>query len=905
MKCKTCGSRLLDGTKKCPYCGAVQTPETKAESSFNWNLSDFPQQRKKHRVDIDWSAGKIFDRESGQVYDQSENAWSEPEDVKGLFSFDQKNEEYQELLDRQVEMITDVEPAGKKSADRPADFDFDLPSSMDMGLFSSLINDDAEISLVSSDGEITRISPSGEPLEDEPVSGSSEEAGPEALTGTDQAEITAAETEPGPAAEDVDPLVAFTEKKAAEKEQIAQEAKEHQVVYETPVQKKADTYTPEDEDRVSKGLKKLLDAEEQFRSDMERAAYITPEESLQAERVVEKSKKLTFVPTVAFRTIEDEYAAYCDENGIQHKVYTPAETEPKQAPAKKASGLMSSWRRKKSHDDNKEVEIKINEPSGTQVTVKTQEISLARNNGETDKATREVDLDEVLNAPKNVQVSVEVSAGQGNASVEVTRTHDGATLVKTVDNSQEPAYVDENADTREISLMPDTDITVTEAAEAGSPSAENTDTAEGQVSEEASAEETAAEPSDTEAPQEEAAGETEKTSEDGPAPAEVEEQTDEPSDDGQASSEESTEDDGSDEGSETDQPEDLPSQAGADPAEEAGENDAEASEEAGDETAAEDEKNKNEDGSFWERSDKVTRMTITDIFGPEARKILDQIDKAYNGDEKEAEEDLKKSLILDINPEDIQITAEQTAALRLPREERKSEPPLVSDAGEDHKNDADAIFSEIQSVEDAGISSEGLEKTRAILKAEKAIEKEAARQKKKREKLQRKQEKKAKSKHRYEENGTDKAEAPDHAAQTAITEPARSDKPAHSDKEETSVKTAEKKHREKKRETKDDTGRKGLSKPAKIIVFILMILLIAEFSIIGIKLYAGDSQVAIFIDKVEENIASLISGDDAEKDTEPVQDQQPADVTGGELAPPADTSVPEDMTGTEDTDVPA
>lgn len=75
--------------------------------------------------------------------------------------------------------------------------------------------------------------------------------------------------------------------------------------------------------------------------------------------------------------------------------------------------------------------------------MKTQEISLASLNDDKKVQTREVRLDAVKQPPKNVQVSVEINAAQGNASVEVTRRHDGATVVKTVDTSDSGhVYVD-------------------------------------------------------------------------------------------------------------------------------------------------------------------------------------------------------------------------------------------------------------------------------------------------------------------------------------------------------------------------------------------------------------------------------------------------------------------------------
>ena len=94
MKCKSCGSELIAGTKKCPYCGAViNIVRKRAEEVFDWSTVS-PQSKKKKDVSIDWNTGKIFDKSSGQVYNQNNHRWSEPEDVKDLFKFDRKNEEY-------------------------------------------------------------------------------------------------------------------------------------------------------------------------------------------------------------------------------------------------------------------------------------------------------------------------------------------------------------------------------------------------------------------------------------------------------------------------------------------------------------------------------------------------------------------------------------------------------------------------------------------------------------------------------------------------------------------------------------------------------------------------------------------------------------------------------------------
>jgi len=58
-------------------------------------------------------------------------------------------------------------------------------------------------------------------------------------------------------------------------------------------------------------------AEEKLKQDMERVTYLTPAEAEKAEKIEDDSNKLRFVPpTIEFRSIEDEYAAYRAENSI-------------------------------------------------------------------------------------------------------------------------------------------------------------------------------------------------------------------------------------------------------------------------------------------------------------------------------------------------------------------------------------------------------------------------------------------------------------------------------------------------------------------------------------------------------------------------------------------------------------
>lgn len=830
MKCKACGSELITGTKKCPYCGALNNIVVKKNNdAFDWSQSDFHKQSKrKKNVSIDWNAGRIFDNESGQVYDQEERIWKEPEGVKELFNFDRKNEEYQAVLDRQVDSITE------SAADRMVARSVKIPSPMDSEMFASLLNDDnAGASKVAkkadkAGGNAGKIKAKGYGAHHTASADPSEkkQGADEAVEkASDKTERAAAQMVNAEMMETDDGNIVFSfdisdlagiksvqaEKAAAEAEIVPEmEVSEQEKEKAAEV---ADTYTKEEEYKLFTGLEKLMAAEEKFKSDMERVSYLTPEETAKAAKLEEKTSKLMFVPTVSFRSIEDEYAAYCDENGIKpvrpertegievKDAVKTSETVEGEAASKYENGetpvgvgsgsshkitAASLKERLKRFDSNKdkEVEIKINELSGTKVTVKTQEVSLAAANAELDRAqTREVNMDEVMNPPKNLQVSVEVNAAQGNASVEVTRRHDGATVVKTVDkSSQEPLYGEESKELADTSAGADAD-------------------------------------------------ETKKTGK--------------------------------------------------------------------------------KDHSFWERSDGVTRMTITDIFGPEARKIISQIDKAYNEDD--AEEDIENSLILDINPEDIAMTEDQTAALRrvsFENEDDADEPEEAVEAVDEYTENAEAdeenAASEMPEAEEkietessvaVVVSEEKVVESAAPEVAEQAADKETEKQQDKHEVAA-----EVENPDRISENNAEIPEISinnenvnentDAKVTTApadqITAEEKTVKPEgtvniskddsstddgpHLEKTKPLMK-AEKAilkeaARQKKRAEKaqkqlikenevEENG--AFSKFIKALIAILVIILIAEFSFIGIKLYMPDSQAGIFIERVEENVFGMIA----------------------------------------------
>lgn len=865
MKCKSCGSELIAGTKKCPYCGAVITiVRTRAEEVFDWSGFS-PQTKKKKDVSIDWNTGKIFDKTSGQVYDQKEHTWSEPEAVKDLFKFDRKNEEYQQVLDRQVDSITETNAAAEAAAAPAHTHDdikreFDLPSSMGMLKFDSVIKG-ADVQLVSESGE--EVGSVGDTKKPEQKA---------AVTVSDEPASRKTAVEPEITERNISTETGFSFNKA----DLESDKKESPSPAEQEEAKK-DTYTPEEEDRVFNGLKKLMAAEEKFKEDMERASYLTPEESAQAAKVEEKCSKLTFVPTVTFRSIEDEYAAYCDEHGIKHErpKAEPARTAEKQekagVPAESGAEKAAETKHKKhsiresireslrniEKNQDKAVEIKINEPSGTKVTVKTQEVSLAAMERALENAqTREVNMDEVVNPAKNLQVSVEVNAAQGNASVEVTRRHDGATVVKTVDKAhQEHLYVDASDDKQNTI------------------------------------------------------------------------------------------------------------------------SDADHVEDNDDDT--------NGGSSFWERSDSATKMTITDIFGPEARKILNQIDKNYSEEQKKADEDIENSLILDINPEDIAMTEDQTAALyniatepeqeadEIEEEALEEEPEIAEEVSSDDIAEAEvesvetveAVDNDVEdktvenentsentagdgSSDESIIAEEAVSENKAVVATEQtqkdaeekeiviapeepaenaepaAIAEEIPSQVK--SEPEKPEENKAETKVEKEKGSVniwnadriakkdEPAQQQDESSTESVpelekTRPIMKAEKAIMKEAARQKKRAEKAQKKLLKENKANKDvksydnkpeNKGVSKVLKLFTAILVIILVVEFSIIGIKLFASDSQAAVFIDKVEQYAVDIVKGGNKNATTGNDSQQSQQDNSSTPEATPDDgTQQPDDGSG--------
>lgn len=609
------------------------------------------------------------------------------------------------------------------------------------------------------------------------------------------------------------------------------------ITEETAASDSAEQFTilsDDDFDNEFSGFNKLIEAEKKFRDGMEKVSFLSPSEYEEAERAETHSQKLRFVPTISFRTIEDEYESYRRDNGLYDS---------------EDSG-------------EKGVHIRINEPSGTKVTVKTQEVHLASLNNDEKVRTREVVMNAVKQPAKNVQVSVEISAAQGNASVEVTRRPDGATVVKTLDKSDTShLYVDGQDMTDYSDLEIPSKPAVSENAPAVSVSvpavsenapetpSENVPKTEPEIVSDLRVEIPAA----ADVPEEIL------TVKDTPEeiPADTVSDIENPS--AAAPSRDFDPDqvaDGSTSSEAAQQTVQVPApeaeiQAAAFAARKAAEETAERVEQ------------QNIPLEFWERPAGVKKMTITDIFGPDAYKIIEEgitaadtgfkeeDTKQYqetpqaavpspeqeesvfaapeaeetpaesgtapaeeiiasdamsqeepsgekiSGNSAKQKDDFSDSMILTIKPEDIAASRFQTDSITIP-----SFDPSVSERGvttdtisQERQEEIENALNEIEKIKD----SERKKRQKAEKKAQKA-----------REKAERAQRKAG------------------------------------------------------KRDSRDDDDEDdSLSPVTKALITILLVLLLIEFAVIGIKLFAPDSGAAVLFQRLESQITGIFSSDDS------------------------------------------
>ena len=224
---------------------------------------------------------------------------------------------------------------------------------------------------------------------------------------------------------------------------------------------------------------------------------------------------------------------------------------------------------------------------------------------------------------------------------------------------------------------------------------------------------------------------------------------------------------------------------------------------------------------FWEKPSGVSKMTITDIFGPEARKIMEEgrkkpsdgSAKHTGNSSKTAETSPEDSSILSIQPEDIAPSQSQTESIYIPAAD-----PDTGRRGVTTETISRERQAEMQEALDA-IDSIKEEERREKEKAEKKAEKERVKMERDRLRAEKKARKKA---------------ARENAKAAAA---------------------------EKSADSGDEN--EGLSPAARILIIVLSVLLIIEFTIIGIKLFAPDSGAATLIQRVETQVTGIFSADDS------------------------------------------
>lgn len=104
MYCKACGNPLKEGDYFCTQCGAKVT-----DTEFQWNVHEFTEPKKTEDIHFDWN---ISDAEEDAGIDADlfrelaeGGTTGNIEDVARFFTFQKKNEEFQKLLDRELERI--------------------------------------------------------------------------------------------------------------------------------------------------------------------------------------------------------------------------------------------------------------------------------------------------------------------------------------------------------------------------------------------------------------------------------------------------------------------------------------------------------------------------------------------------------------------------------------------------------------------------------------------------------------------------------------------------------------------------------------------------------------------------------------------------------------------------------
>lgn len=126
-----------------------------------------------------------------------------------------------------------------------------------------------------------------------------------------------------------------------------------------------------------------------------------------------------------------------DDEELDRGVFTGLSLSMEE-PEDTASGRSSSAGRGKKKP--RELNIRINEPTGTQVKVRTEEVELSEQAVNL-RDTQQVDFGKLKEGPKSVKVQVEVNHTSSNSSVEVTRSDDGSTVVRTVEGGTEKEHL--------------------------------------------------------------------------------------------------------------------------------------------------------------------------------------------------------------------------------------------------------------------------------------------------------------------------------------------------------------------------------------------------------------------------------------------------------------------------------
>jgi len=112
MFCRYCGKKIYDDSIFCSFCGKQLIPEKepgrtigppfKSDPEIVWDLKEFPERRKTEDIRFSWEREKPVPEKPEPVSEFASK-------IDKFYTFNQKNEEFQKLLDKEYERVKNAE----------------------------------------------------------------------------------------------------------------------------------------------------------------------------------------------------------------------------------------------------------------------------------------------------------------------------------------------------------------------------------------------------------------------------------------------------------------------------------------------------------------------------------------------------------------------------------------------------------------------------------------------------------------------------------------------------------------------------------------------------------------------------------------------------------------------------